>query len=90
MKKRLIQYGGYLISALLITWLINPVIAIALMKIILKLTIFITIPIVGARALDHFISYKQERLWIIAISVWIIVGLGLSFWLTRWIEKLFS
>ena len=48
MIRKLGQYGGYLLSGILIAWVINPVITIAFLEFCLKMTVLISIPITGA------------------------------------------
>ena len=55
MIKRLGQYGGYLLSGILIAWLINPIAAIAFLDFFLKMTLLISIPVSGAHFFDKFI-----------------------------------
>ena len=55
MIKKLGQYGGHLLSGILIGWLINPIAALAFLEIFLKMTLLIFIPISGAYILDKII-----------------------------------
>ena len=50
--KKLGQYGGYLLSGILIAWLINPIAAITFLEFFLKMTLLISIPIAGSYLLD--------------------------------------
>ncbi len=87
MIKKLGQYGGYLLSGILITWLINPIAAIAFLEFIVKMTIVISIPIFGAYVLDKVILLKHQKAWNIIIPIWIILSLYLSFRLVKLIES---
>ena len=87
MFRKLIQYGGYLISGVLITWLINPKVAQSFLEVFLKMTILIAIPIAGAYSLDKVILLRHQKAWNILISLWIIVSLSFSFWLVRFLEN---
>tara|TARA_Y100001968_G_C19126832_1_gene604653 strand:- start:151 stop:423 length:273 start_codon:yes stop_codon:yes gene_type:complete len=90
MTKRLIQYGGYVISGFLIAWLINPAISILLLKIILKMIVFVGFPVTGLKILDRVIALKSELIWKVSIIIWITVSIVSSFWLMKLIDKLFS
>ena len=59
MIKKLVQYGGYLLSGILIAWLINPIAALAFLEIFLKMSLLIFIPIGGAYVLDKIILSKK-------------------------------
>ena len=87
MLRKLIQYGGYLISGVLITWLINPKFAQSFLEIFLKMTILIAIPVTGAYSLDKVILLKHKRAWNIIISLWIVVSICFSFWLVKFLES---
>ena len=54
--KKLGQYGGYLLSGILISWLLNPVAAIAFLEFFLKMTLLISIPVSGTYILDKIIE----------------------------------
>ena len=86
--KKLGQYGGYLLSAILISWLINPIAAIAFLEFLLKMTLLILIPVSGAYALDKMILLKHQKLWNIVFPTWIIVSIYISFRLIKLIESL--
>lgn len=86
MFRKLIQYGGYLISGVLITWLINPKVAQSFLEVFLKMTILIAIPVTGAYALDKVILLKHKKAWNIIISLWIVVSIYFSFWLVKFLE----
>ena len=88
MMIKLGQYGGYLLSGILIAWLINPVLALAFLQIFLKMTLLILIPVGGAYALDKIILLKHQKLWNIIFPVWIIVSIYFSFRLVKLIESL--
>ena len=86
--RKLGQYGGYLLSAILIAWLINPIAALAFLEILLKMTLLISIPISGAYLLDKLILLKHQKAWNIIFPTWIIVSIYFSFRLVKLIEKL--
>ena len=88
MIKKLGQYGGYLLSGILIAWLINPIAALAFIKILLKMTLLICIPITGAYLLDKLILLKYQKAWNIIFSSWAIVSIYFSFRLVKLIESL--
>tara|TARA_Y100001968_G_C18713236_1_gene416696 strand:+ start:47 stop:322 length:276 start_codon:yes stop_codon:yes gene_type:complete len=88
--KKLGQYGGYLLSGVLITWLINPVAAISFMELLLKITILLSIPITGAYALDKIILLKHQKAWNIIFPSWIILSIYFSFRLVKLIESLIN
>ena len=90
MIKKLGQYGGYLLSGILIAWLINPIAALAFLKIFLKMTLLIFIPICGAYTLDKIILLKHQKAWNIIIPIWMIVSIYLSFRLVKLIEKVIN
>ncbi len=85
--KKLGQYGGYLLSGILIAWLINPIIALAFLKVFLKMTILICIPIAGAYLLDKIILLKHQKAWNIVLPAWIIVSIYLSYRLVKFLEN---
>ena len=87
MFRKLIQYGGYLISGVLIAWLINPKVAQSFLEIFLKMTILITIPVAGVYSLDKVILLKHKKAWNIIISLWIVFSLYFSFWLVKFLEN---
>ena len=88
MIRKLGQYGGYLLSGILIAWLINPVAALAFLEIFLKMTLLISIPISGAYLLEKIILLKHQKAWNIIIPTWIIVSIYFSFSLVKLIESL--
>ena len=90
MIRKLIQYGGYLISGMLIAWLINPEVAQSFLEVFLKMTILIAIPVSGAYALDKVILLKHQKAWNIMFSLWTIVSLYFSFWLVKFLENYIS
>ena len=87
MFRKLIQYGGYLISGVLIAWLINPKVAQSFLEVFLKMTILIAIPVTGAYSLDKVILLKHKKAWNALISLWIVVSICFSFWLVRFLEN---
>ncbi len=84
--RKLGQYGGYLLSGILIAWLINPIAALAFLKIFLKMTLLISIPISGAYLLEKIILLKHQKAWNIILPTWIILSIYLSFRLVKLIE----
>ena len=90
MVKKLVQYGGYLLSIVLIAWLINPALAINSLQILLKTGIIIIIPLSGIRLLNRIISLKSNRIWNYSVFTWLIGSLYISFLLVKTIEKTFS
>ena len=90
MIKKLGQYGGYLLSGILIAWLINPIAALAFLEFFLKMTLIISIPIVGAYILDKVILLKHQKAWNIILPTWIILSIYLSFRLVKLIEGLIN
>ena len=87
MIKKLGQYGGYLLSGILITWLINPIAALAFLEIFLKITLLIFIPVSGAYLLDKIILLKHQKVWNIILPTWMIVSIYFSFRLVKLIEN---
>ena len=87
MIKKLGQYGGYLLSGILIAWLINPIAALSFLKIFLKMTLLICIPISGAYLLDKIILLKHQKAWNIIIPTWFIFSIYISFKLVKIIER---
>jgi len=87
MIKKLGQYGGYLLSGILIAWLINPIAAIAFLEFFIKMTLLISIPVSGAYVLDKIILLKHQKAWNIILPTWIIVSLYFSFRLVKLIER---
>tara|TARA_B100001250_G_scaffold380482_1_gene371956 strand:- start:1361 stop:1633 length:273 start_codon:yes stop_codon:yes gene_type:complete len=90
MIKKLGQYGGYLLSGILIAWLINPIAALAFLEVLFKLTLLISIPVAGAYLLDKLILLKHQKAWNIIQSTWIIVSIYFSFRLVKLIESLIN
>ena len=90
MLKKLVQYGGYLLSGILIAWLINPVAAFAFLKFFVKMTLLISIPVAGAYGLDKIILLKHQKVWNIILPTWIIASIYLSYKLVKLIESIFS
>ncbi len=81
--RKLGQYGGYLLSGILIAWLINPIAALAFLKIFLKMTLLISLPLLGSYLLDKIILLKHQKAWNIILPTWIIVSIYLSFKLIK-------
>ena len=90
MIKKLGQYGGYLLSGILIAWLINPIAAIAFLLFFFKMTLLISIPVSGAYILDKIILLKHQKAWNIILPSWIILSIYFSFRLVKLIEKLIN
>ena len=90
MIRKLGQYGGYLLSGILITWLINPIAALAFLEFFLKLTLLVTIPISGAYLIDKIILLKHQKLWNIIFPTWTIVSIYFSFKLVKLIERIIN
>ena len=90
MLKKLGQYGGYLLSGILIAWLINPIAALAFLEIFLKMTLLIFIPTSGAYLLDKIILLKYKKVWNIIFPTWTIVSIYFSFRLVKLIESLIN
>ena len=88
--KKLGQYGGYLLSGILIAWLINPIAALAFLKIFLKMTLLISIPIGGAYVLDKIILLRHQKAWNIILPTWILVSIYLSFRIVKLLEKIIN
>ena len=88
MRRKLGQYGGYLLSGILIAWLINPIAALAFLEVFLKMALLISIPIFGAYLLDKVILLKHQKAWNIIIPMWMIVSIYLSFRLVKFLERL--
>ena len=87
MIKKLGQYGGYLLSGILIAWLVNPTAAIAFLEFFLKMALIISIPVAGAYFLDKIILLKHQKAWNIVLPTWIIVSIYFSFRLVKLIES---
>ena len=90
MIRKLGQYGGYLLSGILIAWLINPIAALAFLEIFLKMTLLISIPISGAYLLEKIILLKHQKAWNIILPTWIIVSIYFSYRLVKIIESLIN
>ena len=90
MIKKLGQYGGYLLSGILIAWLINPIAAIAFLEYFFKMTLLISIPVSGAYLLDKIILLKHQKAWNIVLPTWIIVSIYFSFRLVKLLESLIN
>ena len=88
--KKLGQYGGYLLSGILIAWLINPIAALAFLEFFFKMTLLISIPTVGAYFLDKIILLKHQKAWNIILPIWIILSIYLSLRLVKFIESLIN
>ena len=87
MIRKLIQYGGYLISGILIAWLINPTAAINFLELLFKMTLLISIPISGAYLIDKIILLKHQKAWNIILPIWILVSLYFSLKLVKILDK---
>ena len=90
MMRKLGQYGGYLLSGILIAWLINPIVAITFLEFLLKMTLLISIPVGGAYILDKIILLKHQKAWNIILTTWIIGSIYLSFRLVKLLESLIN
>ena len=90
MIRKLGQYGGYLLSGILIAWLINPIAALAFLEIFLKMTLLISIPISGAYLLEKIILLKHQKAWNLILPAWIILSIYFSFRLVKLIESLIN
>ena len=88
MIKKLGQYGGYLLSGILIAWLINPIAALAFLKVFIKMTILISIPVAGAYLIDKLILLKHQKAWNIILPIWAILSIYFSFRLVKLLESL--
>ncbi len=88
--KKLGQYGGYLLSGILIAWLINPIVAIAFLEFLLKMSLLISIPLGGTYLLDKIILLKYQRAWNIILPTWIIVSIYFSLRLVKLLESLIN
>ena len=90
MIRKLGQYGGYLLSVILIGLLINPIAALAFLEILFKMTLLIFIPICGAYILDKIILLKHQKAWNIIFPAWIIVSIYFSYKLVKLIERVIN
>ena len=86
--RKLGQYGGYLLSGILIAWLINPIAALAFLEFVFKMILLISIPISGAYLLEKIILLKHQKAWNIILPTWTILSLYFSFRLVKLIESL--
>tara|TARA_Y100001968_G_scaffold291233_1_gene295501 strand:+ start:255 stop:530 length:276 start_codon:yes stop_codon:yes gene_type:complete len=86
--RKLGQYGGYLLSGILIAWLINPIAALGFLKIFFKMTLLISFPLLGCYLLDRIILLKHQKAWNIILPTWIIASLYFSFKLIKLIETI--
>ena len=90
MIKKLGQYGGYLLSGILIAWLINPTAAIAFLEFFFKMTILISIPIAGAYVLDKIILLKHQKAWNLILPTWAVVSIYFSYRLVKLVESIIN
>ena len=90
MIRKLGQYGGYLLSGILIAWLINPIAAFAFLEFFFKMTLLISIPVSGAYLIDKVILLKHQKAWNIILPIWMVTSIYLSFRLVRLIDKLIN
>tara|TARA_B100001250_G_C19491900_1_gene653481 strand:- start:189 stop:461 length:273 start_codon:yes stop_codon:yes gene_type:complete len=88
MIKKLGQYGGYVLSGILIAWLINPIATIAFLEFLLKMTLLVSIPVAGAYFLDKIILLKHKKAWNIVVPTWVIVSIYSSYILVKLLESL--
>ena len=90
MVKKLGQYGGYLLSGILIAWSINPIAAYAFLEGFFKMTLLISIPVLGAYLLDKLILLKHQKAWNLILPIWILISIPFSIWLVKeiaWLNK---
>tara|TARA_B100000700_G_C15007923_1_gene839506 strand:+ start:978 stop:1250 length:273 start_codon:yes stop_codon:yes gene_type:complete len=90
MVKKLGQYGGYLLSGILIAWLINPIAALAFLEVLLKMSLLISIPVSGIYLIDKIILLKHQKAWNIFITVWLIISVYFSFKLVKLLESIIN
>ncbi len=90
MIKKLGQYGGYLLSGILIAWLINPIAALSFLEVLFKMTILISIPVSGAYLLDRIILLKHQKAWNLILPIWIVISIYFSYRLVRLIDNLIN
>ncbi len=90
MVKKLGQYGGYLLSGILIAWLINPIAALAFLEVFFKMSLLISIPISGTYLLDKIILLRHQKAWNIILPLWLIASIYFSFKLVKLIESLIN
>jgi len=88
MVKKLGQYGGYLLSGILIVWSIDKEAAATFLQVFFKMTLLISIPVLGAYLLDKLILIKHQKAWNLILPTWIILSIYLSFRLVKLIESL--
>ena len=60
MIRKLGQYGGYLLSGILIAWLINPIAALAFLEVFLKMSLLISIIVVACSLVEPCYSYTRK------------------------------
>ena len=89
MARKLAQYGGYLLSVILIASIINQDTTIAFIEVFLKMTLLISIPVAGSYLLDKIILLKHQKAWNIALPIWTIISIYYSFQLVKLIESQF-
>ena len=90
MIRKLEQYGGYLLSGILIALLINPITAISFLEFLFKITLLISIPISGAYLIDRIILLKHQKAWNILLPLWIVISIYFSFKLVKLLESLLN
>ena len=90
MIRKLGQYGGYLLSGILIAWLINPIAALAFLEFLIKITLLVSIPLAGAYILDKLILIKHQKAWNLILPIWIVVSIYFGFRLVKLIESLIN
>ena len=88
MIRKLGQYGGYLLSGILIAWLINPIAALRFLEIFFKMALIIFIPTCGTYILDKIILLKHQKAWNIIFPIWIILSIYGSYRMVKLIESL--
>jgi len=90
MVKKLGQYGGYLLSGILIAWSIDKKAAETFLQVFFKMTLLISIPVLGAYLLDKLILLKHQKAWNLILPVWILISIPFSLWLVKeiaWLNK---
>ena len=90
MFKKLVQYGGYILSGILIAWLINPILAINCLQILLKSSAFILIPITGIYILNRIIDLRYQKAWNISVLLWLGISIYIAFLVVKHIKALFG
>ena len=88
MIRKLGQYGGYLLSVILIALIINPTAAFAFLEVLLKMALLISIPVTGSYLLDKIILLRHQKAWNIIFPTWIIISLYFSLKLVKFLENL--